>query len=176
MVRAYTARRMSGLYWTDIALEAAFDKETLAEHGIEALDPVLAEIDEMGLVPAGRCGDGAKGQSYLAAHWARDKRMIRRSHVLIDLSPEQKSEGVAHEIGYARYELWKPVIRVYRNGQRPTASIAYFENDLIVNSLDDAAYWINEFWGTWPRRFWWRIKLYARCFPKHCWRKLGEWK
>jgi hypothetical protein len=175
-IRAYTARRMTGEVWSEIYAAAEQDWYALRSHGITALDPVLMEVQKIGYVPSGRVGEGALGDpELLLAHWRRDKRMIRRAHVLIDMSPEHKSEGIAHEIGYARYALWKPVVRVYPPGRRPTYSVACFEDDAIVDSLQDAAFIIGEEWGTWWRRFKWRARMYLRSAPRHYWFKLIIW-
>ncbi len=165
-IRAYTATSMTGRSGLDLLQQSQKVAGVLLRHGITPLDPVMAE----GVQPT-----KAKLSSSiedLASHWARDKAMIRHAHVLIDLTPLAKSEGVAHEIGLARYCYWIPVIRIYSpNG----ASVAHFEDDLIVPTLEDAAREIVSRWGTWPKRFWWRARLYARCAPKHYLHKLRRW-
>lgn len=173
MIRAYTARQMTGLLWADIVTQAAEDVALLSDYGIHALDPVLAEVEQLGSIPPGRVGDEKVD---LTHHWRRDKRMIRHAHVLIDLSPEAKSEGIAHEIGYARYFLWRPIVRVFRKGPAPSVSIAFFEDDVICESLEDAAELIHLFWGTWWRRARWRTKMYARSRLKALWYELASWK
>ena len=99
-------------------------------------------------------------------YWERDKKMIREANVIVDTTPEDKSEGVAHEIGYARYSLWKPVVRMYKEGSKPTSLIAVFEDDLIVHSPQEAAIQIQKYWGTRLKRFLWRIGLLNRCLIK----------
>ena len=167
---------MTGEPWAKLYETAVNDSQTLLSHGVAVADPVLAEIDKRGYVPEGVCGEQREDYADLANHWARDKKMLRWAHVLIDLSPEQKSEGVAHEIGYARYYLWKPIVRVYRNGRRPSASIAYFENDVIATSLEEAAQIIRERWGTRWKRFLWRLNMYRRCRLRALWHELGGWR
>jgi len=165
-VRAYTATSMTGRTGNDLLLQSLRVEAILSLHGIEPLDPVAAEGVAPGRTPLGST------MSDLAGHWRRDKDMIKRAHVLIDLTPLAKSEGVAHEIGLARYCYWIPVIRIYEpNG----ASVAHFEDDLIVPTLEDAAREIVARWGTWPKRFMWRLRLYARCAPKHYAIKLRRW-
>ena len=58
--------------------------------------------------------------------------MIRDAHVVFDLSGGAKSEGCAHEVGYARYFLYKPVVRLY---PFLGSSVARLEDDYIVASL-----------------------------------------
>jgi len=165
-VRAYTATSMTGRTGADLLAQSIIVRSVLRRHGIEALDPVMAEGVAPSDVPL------ASGIDELADHWARDKRMIRDSHVLIDLTPLAKSEGVAHEIGLARYCYWIPVVRIYTPRG---ASVAHFEDDLIVPDLETAAREIVARWGTWPKRFAWRARMYARCAPKHYMHKLRRW-
>lgn len=165
-MKAYCATAMTGRTGSDLLCQALATKYTLAEYGIEALDPILAE----GVVPGDRPLQSTMVD--LAEHWRRDKKMIREAHVLIDLTPLAKSEGVAHEIGIARYAYWMPVARV---GTFKGASVAHFEDDLIAPTLEDAARQIVARWGTWPKRFWWRVRLYARSAPKHYFYKLRRW-
>lgn len=166
-VRAYTATSMTGRTGEDLFQQSQRVWAALAAHGIEALDPVAAEgVNIFGTTPL------ASTMEDLASHWKRDKEMIRNAHVLIDLTPTAKSEGVAHEIGLARYCYWMPVIRIYS----PTgASVAHFEDDLIVPDIETAAREIVSRWGTWRKRFAWRLRLYLRCAPKHYFYKLRRW-
>jgi hypothetical protein len=96
----------------------------------------------------------------LGRFWHDDKDLIRRAHVVLDLSGPAKSEGVAHEIGFARYFLWKPVVRVWPG---LGASIARLDDDVVVSSADEAAEVIRAKWGTPWKRLKWRFALYNRC-------------
>jgi hypothetical protein len=151
----------------DLAKKA---KKLFNGFGIYVYDPVLEEHVQSVKSPL-----VDKPLSLLKDYWTRDKDMIRKANVVVDLTPEMKSEGVAHEIGYARYGLWKPIVRVYCEGSKPASLIAIFEDDLIVHSLEEAAVQIKKYWGTWPRRLMWRISLFNRCFPRWCWYQLKEW-
>ena len=177
-VRAYTARSMTGEKWESLILRARYDQGFLFACNIEAIDPVLAEVASMDSIQSGVVGEGKwSNPEELAVHWARDKKLIRRAHVLIDFSPEAKSEGISHEIGYARYALWMPVIRVYpRWAAVPSYSVALFEDDVVVGSIESAVQAIHDRWGTWWKRAKWRAAMYLRSYPKYCWRKLGMWK
>lgn len=171
MIKAYTAGAMTGLTGRELVQRSRQVSKILGTYGIQVLDPVIAE----GVKPTNKVTAATYGQ--MVRFWKRDKEMIREAHVVIDLTPERKSEGVAHELGYARYFLFKPVVRVYLNGSRPSiSSVAYFEDDLLVDSLEEAAIKINERWGTWRKRFWWRLALYNRCYISALKYKLGEWK
>ena len=169
-MRVYVARAMSGRVMEDVVNEATNDRGIFRFYGIDPLDPVAEE---------GVKKKKKKLQSTYKAmvkFWKRDKEMIREAHVLFDTTPGMKSEGVAHEIGYARYFLWKPVVRVYKDGiLPPKSSIACFEDDLIVGSLDEACRRSLEKWGTPSKRFKWRLSLYFRSLPKALLYKLREW-
>lgn len=128
----------------------------LRKRGIEPLDPAKKE----GVKP----GDGmihAEADS-LRQFWRDDKDLIRRAHVVLDLSGPSKSEGVAHEIGFARYFLFHPVVRVWPG---LGASIARLDDDVIVENVDEAAAVIRAKWGTPRKRVIWRLRLLVRCLP-----------
>jgi hypothetical protein len=166
-MRAYIAHAMTGRTGMALHLESELAKDLLDACDIEALDPVVIEGVEKNHAKLVNTPEEVR------EHWRRDKQMIRRAHVLIDLTPEMKSEGVSHEIGYARYFLWIPVIRV---GKVHPSSIAYFEDDIIVPDLATAARLIHERFGSLRKRLWWRFNMYRRSWLKACWFKLREWK
>lgn len=170
MVKIYTAQAMTGRSQEEIVNCAKHAKRVFEGAGITVFDPVLAEHvkDEKKVL-------ADKPVSVLKDYWKRDKEMIREANVIVDLSPELKSEGVAHEIGYGRYFLWMPIVRVYQQNSKPASLIAVFEDDLIVHSLEEAAIQINKYWGSWGKRFMWRLTLYNRCFYKACKYKLMKW-
>ena len=153
-VRAYVAHGMSNREWEDVCNESIYCKRILAANNIIAVDPVDIEIipDHSKPIAIRTDEQGKKA-------WSDDKKAIANCHVLIDVTPHLKSEGVAHEIGLMRYGYWKPVIRILKPGT-PKPMIPYFDDDILVYSLHDAAELINERWGTWWKRFVWRLKIY----------------
>jgi hypothetical protein len=171
MVKIYCAAKMTGRDKKEMVEMAVKNKKLFESLGITVLDPILEEHVKP-----------VKGvlidtpMSLLRDYWSRDKQMIREAHVVVDTTPEQKSEGSAHEIGYARYHLWKPVVRLYQGENKPLSAIVFFEDDLIVHSVEEAAIQIQKYWGTWAKRAMWRISLYNRCLIKAIWYKLLEWK
>jgi len=170
-VKIYTAAKMTGRDQKEMVDTAKKNKRIFEAAGIVVLDPIVEEhvkAENKPLVD--------KPLNVLKDYWTRDKQMIREAHVVVDTTPESKSEGVAHEIGYARYALWKPVVRMYPPDAKPTSLIAVFEDDLIVHSPEEAAIQIQKYWGTWARRFMWRVSLINRCLPKWIWFQLREWK
>ena len=169
-IKVYIAHAMTGRPGTDVVAESEKALEAFSKFGIGVLDPVTAEK----VKPSKKTINTT--YSVLDGYWKRDKEMIREAHVLVDITPERKSEGVAHEIGYARYHLWKPVVRVYPKGQVPSnLSVAYFENDFIVDDMEVAARYIERMYGNWFKRFIWRIQLYRRSWLRATWHRLLEW-
>ncbi|SRR5229473_4710026 len=171
MVSIYCARSMTGRVKEEVVNEAKADKEFLEKAGFTVFCPVVAE----NVQPTKQVLLSSK--KAMDEYWPRDKKMIEDSHVLFDMTPERKSEGVAHELGYARYFLYRPVVRVYREGKLPVpSSVAYFEDDHITDSLLGAIEYTLRMHGTLAKRLKWRFNLYVRCLPKmvKCW--IGGWK
>lgn len=163
MTKAYLAHALTGRNGADIELEGKLAEQVLFQYGCEVLDPATVEgiSDKQKEVRA--------SVEDLKAFWKRDKEMIRSADVLIDLTGPMKSEGVAHEIGYARYCLWIPVIRVWPN---LGASIARLEDDFIVQDVQEAGRLIREHFGTRGKRLKWRVNLLGRHLPKWVWRQM----
>ena len=155
-VRAYVAHGMSNREWVEVCNESKFCQQVLAKYNITAIDPVDIEI-----IPDHSKPIAIRTDEEGKIAWSEDKKAIRSCHVLIDITPHLKSEGVAHEIGLMRYGYWKPVIRILKPGT-PKPMIPYFDDDVLVYSLQDAAELINERWGTWWKRFKWRLQMYKR--------------
>lgn len=168
MLKVYLAGAMTGLSGHNLLLRSGlacyFRNKYFPEMAL--LDPVTAE----GVRPTDE--PLANTDDRLAVFWKRDKEMIRSAHVVIDLTGPAKSEGVAHEVAYARFNLWKPVVRVWPN---LGPSVARYEDDVIVETMFEAFYEADKRWGTWTKRFVWRIKMLNRCLPRWIWHQLGEW-
>lgn len=165
-VKIYLAKRMTGQTGAVLVSEAVH-AQAVCPLDVELFDPVLIE----GVAATDAVIGAATGD--LKKFWARDKQAIRDAHVVFDMTGPAKSEGVAHEIGYARYNLWKPVVRLYPG---LGASVARLEDDLIVGSLEEGYALIKKFWGTRTKRILWRLKMLNRCLPKWFYYQLKEWK
>lgn len=168
-VKAYLAHKMTGRKGIELVAESFLAEAACKRFNVTALDPVVFE----GVKPTEAVITGGDPKA-LKSLWARDKSMIRDAHVLVDLTGEMKSEGVLHEIGYARYYLWKPVVRVIRGYKGPT--ISDFEDDGIVGTVYEAMALVQEKWGTWPRRFLWRLRFMPRALVKWCWYQILGWR
>lgn len=162
-VRIYTARAMTGVRADHLVKEAKEIRDYLYQHRMIALDPVSSEHVKKSRKKL------HNGYAKLRDYWRRDKEMIESAHVVLDVTGPAKSEGVAHEMGFARYGLWKPVVRIYPGGLGP--SIARLEDDIVVTDLAQAVDEIDARWGTPRKRLLWRIKILNRCLPKALWRR-----
>lgn len=162
---------MSNRTKEDVVREDKEDTEFFVAAGLEVLSPVAEEKVE------------SKKEKLLASkedmdnYWYRDKELIRKAHVVLDMTPHLKSFGTEKELGYARYHLWKKVIRVFPQNQLPwDGCVAYMEDDDVVDSREMALESILRTHGTWFKRLKWRWAIYNRCFLKALWYRLGEWK
>lgn len=170
-MKVYIAHGMTGRTGAELISESLHVIQVCRKYGIDPLDPVMAEGVKK-VDPRVQAGN-----EILPLHWKRDKEMIREAHVFIDITANRKSEGVAHELGYARYSLWKPCIRVSLDYARsPNISVANLEDDLIVANIEQAAYFAQLRWGSARKRILWRIKMLCRCLPKWIMYQLQEFK
>src|SRR6266850_3759357 len=154
MIKIYLARGMTGRIKENVVKEAQQDKQFLDQAGFNVLCPVTEEKIK---------AENKVLQStyqHMVKYWARDKQMIRESNLVFDMTPHLKSEGVAHEVAYARYLLWKPVIRIFPEGQiPPKSSIAHFEDDFICDSLLEAIEYSLRVHGILWKRAKWRLNM-----------------
>jgi len=162
---------MTGRIKEEVVLEAIQDKEFFEKVGFKVLCPVIAE----NVQPTKQVLCSSK--KAMDKFWPRDKEMIREVHVVVDMTPGLKSEGVAHELGYARYNLWKPVVRIYPENKLPfPSSVAWFEDDYICDSKIEAVEYILRVHGTLFHRLIWRLKMLNRSLIKWLIYQLGEFK
>ncbi|MEE9214894.1 MAG: hypothetical protein V3U54_08890 [Thermodesulfobacteriota bacterium] len=171
MTKIYLAHAMTGRKWEDVQEESKESTRILNSYGIDVFDPIY--IEEVITGAKDKIGNEADDNGLRS--WRGDKKAIRDVHVMLDITPEMRSEGVLRELGYSRFLLWKPTVRVYKPGSKPHM-ITIFEDDVVAYSLEQAALIINERWGTWFKRFVWRIKMLARCLPKFIWHQIKEFK
>lgn len=166
-MKAYIAHSMTGRPGNQLWAESCEAVYYATLYGVQALDPVVTEEVKLDATPLNN------SQKALSSYWRRDKEMIREAHVLIDLTGPAKSEGVQHEIGYARYCLWKPVVRVW---PKLGPSVAHLEDDVIVEDVNEAMFIAKAYWGTRWKRFKWRAQMLFSSLPKWLYWQLREWK
>lgn len=148
-VICYTAIAMTGKNRKEICEIDAYATNVLKHHGIIVLSPVAKEHvtpEDKPLVQV--------SEEILEKLWKDDKAYIRQAHVLLDLSGFSISEGVRHEIGYSRYALFLPTIRIH---PKLGISVARLEDDLICETVEEAAVLIAEKFGSRWKRVKWRF-------------------
>lgn len=157
-IKIYTCQRMTGRLCSEMYQEAQMLKRTLENYGFEVLNPVIEEnvpnVDQL---------LEQVNFSKLENYWKRDKEMIRESDIVIDYMTQNKSDGSNKEVGYNRYCLWKPTVRIW-NG--PGGLISQIEDDIVVPTLAEALILINDKWGTYEKLGQWRMDMWTRCYPK----------
>ena len=170
-VKIYLCRGMTGRDKADVFVEAKEQRTFLTKAGFTILCPVAEEGVKF------ERGELRSTKKEMDKHWKRDKEMIREAHMVWDMTPHRKSEGCSHELGYARYCLWKPVVRVYPSEQLPDdGSVAYYEDDAITDSILEAIEYTLRVHGTFWRRLKWRAKMLSKSLFKWIWYQIREIK
>jgi hypothetical protein len=150
MIKVYLAQAMTFLSKKEVYEQDRKASTILRSYGIEVLSPVekeKVEASDEKLIQ--------QSESEFKKYWKDDKQMIRDAHVLLDISGYSTSEGVRHEIGYARYALFMPIVRIH---PKLGLSVARFEDDQIVKTVEEAAQLIVSEYGTRWLRMKWRIR------------------
>lgn len=158
VIKAYTTQRMTGRFCDEMILEAEMLVRVLGNYEIQALNPVLEEK-----LPNEHVILENVPLEKLERFWRRDKEMIRESDILIDYLTQNLSDGSNKEVGYNRFCLWKPTIRVW-NGKG--ALISRIEDDVVVPTLIDAINLIKEKYSTYEQLGEWRTAMLERSYPK----------
>lgn len=160
MITAYTCQTMTGRMCDEMIVEARMLERTLNNHGIRILNPVLSELD---IIPNEHIVLPHCSNELLEKVWKQDKVMIREADIIIDYKTHNKSDGSNTEIGYNRFCLWKPTIRVWDG---PGALISRMEYEFVVPNLQEALRVIEENFSTYEQLKTWRLSMLSRCYPK----------
>lgn len=157
-IKIYTAQRMTGRFMDELVVEAHLLTRVLANYGFVALNPVLEEKipSKHEILPIGEV-------ETLTRYWNRDKEMIREADILLDYETINQSDGVNMELGYARWCLWKPTVRVWSG---LGGSISRLEHDLVTPTLTEALQNIQTRWGSYEKLATWRVDIWERSFPR----------
>lgn len=170
MIKIYLARAMSNRIKEEVVLEAQADKQFLEQAGLTVLDPVSSEGVKAEKVPL------QSSKKEMDVFWKRDKEMIREAHLVFDMTPHLNSEGCKHELGYARYHLQKPIVRIFPARHLPAeGSVAFYEDDAVVDSLLEAIEYTYRVHGTFWKRTKWRLERTNRCLLKSIVHQIQEW-
>jgi hypothetical protein len=149
-VSIYLGQKMTGLYCDELLLTALAAKAKLEQAGFEVLSPVIEEgVPNKHVKLVNSLGR-------LKAYWKRDKEMLQQAHLMIDFESLGKSDGVNVEMGYVRFALWKPLVRIH-----PTLGcvISKLEYDNVFASLEEAIPVIQKRWGTKRKLLLWRLNM-----------------
>jgi hypothetical protein len=149
-VSAYLCQPMTGLSRKEIFDRNERASKLFGSYGIKLNSPVSKE----NIIPSKKILKQISDEA-LRYYWKEDKDLIRKSHILIDLAGWTESEGVKFEIGFARYALFLPIIRIH-----PTLgiSVGRIEVDDVYETEKEAAEAIIRKYGTRFRRICWRIE------------------
>ena len=155
-IKVYVAHAMTGKMQDELVQEAQLTKRVLENYGFEVLDPIIAE----NVVPVHEPLVQVSSEQ-LEGYWRRDKEMIKEADILLDYMGCNKSDGVAKELGYARFCLWKPVVRVFPNCG---INVSRIEDDVITENLSDAVGVMMNRFGSYEKLGKWRQEIWDRCF------------
>jgi len=157
-VKIYTCQRMTGRECIEMRAEADMLVRVGEVRGFQILNPVIEEN-----IPYEHKLLENVQQEKLEKYWKRDKEMIREADILLDYKTQNLSDGSNKEVGYNRFCLWKPTVRVW-DGKG--ALISRIEDDLVIPTLAEAMDVITDKWGTYEKLGEWRLQLFERSFPK----------
>jgi hypothetical protein len=157
-LKIYSAQPMTG-YMQDEANQIARMLVRVGnEYGFEILNPVLEEH-----LPDVHEPLTQVSKERLEKFWKRDKEMMQDAHIVLDYMSANKSDGVNKELGYSRFFMWKPTVRVF---PKMGINISGIEDDLIHDTLVDAFAAIKQRWPDKHSLLMWRVQMLARCVPK----------
>lgn len=160
--KAYVACRMTGRDKKEQVQRARYVCAILRQYNVEGISPVLFENVEETPGPLVNTD-----KERLRSFWSRDKQIIREeAHVVLVDGAHDKSFGVEREYMLNRGCLWKPTVLLC---PPMGLTVADFEDDKIVHDVHAAGAYIRDNWGTWEKRFVWRIKMLARTLPSWIW-------
>ncbi len=156
-IKVYAAQRMTGRFCDELLAEAQMVSAKLEAAGFSVLSPVIEEG-----VP-NKHTKLVNTMGRLRQYWRRDKEMLNEAHIMLDFNSQGKSDGVNVEMGYVRFYMYKPLIRIYPN---LGLTISRIEYDCVTDSIDSAIKIMVERWGTRHKLLMWRMRMLIRCLPK----------
>lgn len=149
--------RMTGRFCDELLKESQDATRQLEEAGFEVLSPVIEEgVPDKHIKLVNTLGR-------LKAYWKRDKVMLNEAHIMLDFNSQGKSDGVNVEMGYTRFCLWKPLVRIHST---LGCTISRIEYDCVVSTLDEAIEIMKEQWGTKRKLLVWRVRMLYKSIGK----------
>ncbi len=169
-VAVYIACPMSLRDKAEMVARAKRVSDILKDYGITPISPVIEEQvkPEPGkLINADR--------ERLRGFWTRDKEiLVERAHAMLWDHAHEKSFGCEREYALNRFCLWKPTVILVPQGYG--TSVAEWEDDCIVRSVEEAAKHIVLLWGTRRKRILWRVQMLTRTLPVWLYRQAMAWR
>ncbi len=159
-IKIYAAVKMTGRYCDELVEESTRLKDALEYAGFTVLSPVIEEkVPNEHVVLMNQVDK-------LREYWKRDKEMLQEAHLMLDFNSQGTSDGVNVEMGYCRFFMFKPLIRVH-----PSLGcvISKLEYDCVVKDLESAIIVMQEQWGTKHKLLVWRLNMLIRSIPKLLW-------
>lgn len=157
-IKIYVCHAMTGKMKSDLVREEQYTSKQLEAYGFEVLDPIKAEGVQDVNEPLTQVS-----VETLEQYWRRDKEMIKEADIILDYQSCNKSDGVNKEIAYARFCLWKPVVRIFPG---MGINISRIEDDAVVNDLPAAIDLIHAKYGSYEKLAMWRKEVWERSFGK----------
>lgn len=148
--KVYLGVRMTHRFCDELLKESAEVSQKLEKAGFEVLSPVIEEgVPNKHVRLVNTLGR-------LKGYWKRDKQMLNEAHIMMDYMSQGKSDGVNVEMGYVRFLMWKPLIRIH-----PTlgCTISRLEYDCVTDNLEEAIKVMQTKWGTKQKLRIWRLKM-----------------
>lgn len=152
--KVYFICKMTGLYCDDMRAKADKDAKILQAHGIVVHHPIIEEN-----IPKTHMMLKDRTEKEMEHLWNGDKAAIKKVNVIIDSAAGLYSTGAKREFGKGRYRDWTPTLTLWDKGVTPPF-IARQEDDICVNSIEEAASIIQKLWGTRLKRMSWKLPIY----------------
>lgn len=148
---------MTGRYCDELLRESQEAISKLEDAGFTVLSPVIEEgVPNKHIKLTNTLGR-------LRGYWRRDKEMLKEAHIMLDLNSQGKSDGVNVEMGFTRFYMFKPLVRIHPS---LGCTISRLEYDCVTDTLESAIALMVERWGTKQKLREWRLKMLNRCIPK----------
>lgn len=171
--RIYAASPMTGYDKADMYKRAKYLQSLARQYGLTLISPVLEEQVENKSGPLINDNEGR-----LKGFWQRDKAIIRNrdgkgAHVVLLDNAHMKSFGCEREYALNRFALWKPTILLMPN---KGLNVSQFEDDYVTSDEYIAFMFIQKKFGTWGRRFKWRVGMLVRSLPMWIWDQINAFR
>lgn len=162
-LKVYLACAMTNRFCDEILADSKKAKEEFSKYGIDVWSPAIEEG-----IPDKHVKLTSISKEDLMAKWEIDKKEgLQSCHVMYISSGDTGSRGVGQERGYARWYLWRPVVRKHEGEHY--FSITDIEEDGSVTSHRLAAAYVNKNWNSRSKWVMWKLHHIFFGIPKFIW-------